>query len=507
MAERALPPGALRRRTAFGLLDADGWTAAFFKALFWFLLIIFLLGYIPDRLYYFTVANTLDVGYNAIPLVNLCDPSNDAPGRRLPCPAPVGAVVPWQQSPPELALPEPRVGAAAVQSGTNLYLIGGEASGAAVADTLATQVTTDGNLGQWTEGPALPEARTRMAVTTLSGVPYVIGGLDADGAPTATVFQGIVEEGVLTGWTALDGQNDTVDLTLPVALGGAAALPAANGIYIAGGQGEEGMTPTVYRSLLGGGSPPSLGAWEEVAHAPLPEPRADATGVAIGDFLYVMGGEGPDGPTRTVYKLTVDDEGELITDPATGQPLGWKHPIEGTGGELPQARALGSGFAASGALYLIGGAGADGALQPTAYWSVPDPTSGDIARWNELPASNLPEPRSRAAITNVGSFAFAVGGETEGGPTDTSVRANLSPKLPFFRLGLFGATIPALSIKGEIGQQLGYLNAFGVGLTNFAILIGIGWAYSHRAQTMRLFERISRGRVRAPVEDEYFERR
>ena len=33
-------------------------------------------------------------------------------------------------------------------------------------------------------------------------------------------------------------------------------------------------------------------------------------------------------------------------------------------------------------------------------------------------------------------------------------------------LGLFGITVPALSIQGEIGQQLGYIAAAGVGLTS-----------------------------------------
>ena len=41
MAEYALPPGAVRRRTVFGLLDADGWAWATLKATFWFLFIIF----------------------------------------------------------------------------------------------------------------------------------------------------------------------------------------------------------------------------------------------------------------------------------------------------------------------------------------------------------------------------------------------------------------------------------------------------------------------------------
>jgi len=42
--------------------------------------------------------------------------------------------------------------------------------------------------------------------------------------------------------------------------------------------------------------------------------------------------------------------------------------------------------------------------------------------------------------------------------------------------------VPALKIDGEIGQQLGYLNANTIGIVNFAIFIVIGWAFAHRQQ-------------------------
>src|SRR5206468_1600613 len=102
MAAPALTAGpAPRRRAMFGLLDADGWSWASIKAVFWFVIVIFLLGYIPDRAYYFTVFSTIDLGINAISPINLCPPEN----RTLPCPAPPGAAEPWDQSPAELALP------------------------------------------------------------------------------------------------------------------------------------------------------------------------------------------------------------------------------------------------------------------------------------------------------------------------------------------------------------------------------------------------------------------
>ena len=72
------------------------------------------------------------------------------------------------------------------------------------------------------------------------------------------------------------------------------------------------------------------------------------------------------------------------------------------------------------------------------------------------------------------------------------VRANTAPQSPFFQLGLVGATVPGLKIEGEIGQQLGYLNAAGVGTVNFIILLLIGWAYAHKAQARAIIARVLR---------------
>ena len=74
---------------------------------------------------------------------------------------------------------------------------------------------------------------------------------------------------------------------------------------------------------------------------------------------------------------------------------------------------------------------------------------------------------------------------------------------PFFQLGLFGATLPGLAIQGEVGQQLGYINAMGVGMTNFAILVLIGLAFSHQATTRRIISRLSGGRLSVPPEEDY----
>ena len=80
----------MRRRAALGLFDADGWTWASLKATFWFLFILFMLGYIPNLAYNFTVKNTVPVGYNFLSLINWCPAGNED----LPCPVPAGATLP-----------------------------------------------------------------------------------------------------------------------------------------------------------------------------------------------------------------------------------------------------------------------------------------------------------------------------------------------------------------------------------------------------------------------------
>jgi hypothetical protein len=63
MAQQALGPGSAvpRRRALFGLLDGNGWAWASVKAFAWLIIIIFLLGYLPDRAYYLTVGRTVDL--------------------------------------------------------------------------------------------------------------------------------------------------------------------------------------------------------------------------------------------------------------------------------------------------------------------------------------------------------------------------------------------------------------------------------------------------------------
>jgi hypothetical protein len=493
--QHALPPGATRRRAAFGLFDADGWTWAGLKATFWFLFILFMLGVVPNWAYYFTTGTTLSVGYNFASIVNLCPASNED----LPCPAPTGAMLPWQESPAELAMPGLRSGSSVFQSGSTIYLLGGTVDGAVTDEVLVTKVTEEGNLSGWTTGSPLPEPRSDAALGMFAGVPYLIGGLDGAGAPTDTVFKGVVEEGVLTDWVPSDGEGRTEDLTLPRPVSGAGLLEGTGGFVLVGGRDiTNEPTDGVYTAWVEGAGE-TLEPWAPVEGLALPEPRADIVTAAIADYIYVVGGSGVEGPVDTVFRLQL-----VNNEPATneaGQIIGWG--VAPPDQALPEPRADATTFTSNGAVYVIGGFDTAGAPLESVLWAVPDTSSGDYDGWQRLEQTDLPVATADAPIAGVGSHAFIFGGMTPDGPTDGSLRAAISPRPPFFQLGMAGATIPALAIEGEVGQQLGYMNAMGVGMTNFVILIIIGIAFSRPESSKRVLAKLSRGRLKMPDEEQY----
>ncbi len=491
---KALAAGRpVRRRPLFGLFDPDGWAWATSKASFWLLVIILALGYIPDRAYYFVVSRTIDLGILGWSPVNLCPPEN---GAEMPCPVPGGAMIPWQTSPTEAALPEPRTEGAATQLGTNLLFIGGSDGSAPSATTYVATVSKD-SFGGWAEGPPLPEARTNASVAILNGTAYLVGGTGPDGAPTNTVWSiGLdPDTSALGTWTEVKqapGGDEADPLALPEARAGAALVAVADGIVVIGGQGPEGApTATVWKSTLDAQG--ALGAFAE--QPSLLAAVTDASAALEGTFLWVYGGSDASGPTATVQRADygsgssgTEGEGEAAPSPSAGTVEGVVRWGSSDALKLPAPRTGAAGFAANGALYLVGGSDGTGA-RPEVYWALPNANGNLTDGWRHLDATDLPDGIENAAAVVTGSTAVILGGDTAGAAVTSSARASLAPQEPFFRLGLFGVVVPGLQIGGEIGQQLGYLAAAGVGTGNFVILVAIGWAFNHRSQIASWRER------------------
>ncbi len=482
MAQRALTAGMTvpRRRAMFGLLDAEGWAWATVKALVWTTIIILMLGYIPDRAYYLTVAKTVDLGVIVWSPINLCPPEN----KNLPCPVPVGGIVPWDTSPAELSLPQPRTDGHVVQVGTRLLYIGGTDGTTAQSTVFVANTVGTGNFDKWAEGPALPAPRTEAAVAFVAGSIYVLGGRGADGAPTATTYVLTPDgtTGELGAW-----KEAPAALALPEARAGAAATPTADGLLLIGGSNASGPVTTTWKVTFDPSG--ALGKW--AAEQPLATAQTGATAAVVGDFVWLFGGRDGSGPVATVQRGTFGAAAAagLPDNPDEGKVITW---ATNATANLPGPRAEAATWAVNGALYVAGGT--DGtAAHKELYWAVPS-TTGDIAEWKHLPESDLPTPLTGGAPVVSGPNAIIVGGTTADGVVGTSIRANIAPQPPFFRLGLVGMTVPGLTVGGEIGQQLGYLNAAGAGTLNFVILIFVGWAFAHKAQARALFSRVLRRR-------------
>lgn len=490
MSTRALPPGrATGRRAFFGALDADGWAWAFLKAMIWFLLLIVLLGYVPDRAYYFTVGRTVEID---APLlfwspINLCPSENLG----LPCPPPPGSVVPWQGSPSQLSLPAARTGGAAVQLGNHLLYIGGT-DGSAASKNVYAATSDKGNFSAWGDGPALPDARTDFGYATLTGTAFVIGGDGPDGKPTNTVWElpTVGDKGDLGAWApAQDGDKKAI--TLPEARAGASVIAVTDGLLVVGGRDADGKSSNkVWKSTLDTNG--LLTAFVE--QGALVDGVADAGSALVGEYVWIWGGTDANGPTDTVQVGHLGVPGVAAPGATAGPatvapspapsgaviPLGIEQWASSAGLKLPAPRTGAASFTSNGTIYSVGGS--DGtAPARELYWAVPDSSGGLPTGWQHLDTTDLPAGglAGGSPVVN-GSSVFIIGGQTQGGLLTSSLRANLAPQSPFFQLGPVGVVIPGLQIPGEIGQQLGYLAAAGVATGNFAIVVFLGWVFNNK---------------------------
>jgi Kelch motif len=456
-----------RRRVVFGLFDADGWPWAGAKAAFWFILIIIMLGYIPDRAYYFTVQKTIDIGLLAWSPINFCPPENET----LPCPPPTGTTLPWHNAPEQVRLPAGRTDGAAALIGTTYLYVGGSDGQAPSEKVYVTHVVGTGNVDAWTDGPALPEPRTDAASVVLGNTLFVIGGYGPDGQPTTSVFSLQVDN------DGNPGEWATEQVVLPSARAGSTAAAVPDGIVVMGGTDGTAATTSVWKSRQG-----DSGALEDFTEqAPLVEANADGVAIHEGESILVMGGRNAAGDVVATVQLGTlggpdapDDDPNVLMQPWTASAQT----------NLPAPRTNLMGFVANGSYYIQGGT--DGTSpQSETWWGEPG-TNGFVSEWHHLSQTDLGTGLEGSAAVVSGSHAFLVAGTTSAGITNDIARANLAPQPPFFQLGILGATIPALSLSGEIGQQIGYLNAAGVATVNFIVLLVIGWGFAHKERVREI---------------------
>lgn len=201
------------------------------------------------------------------------------------------------------ALPETAAGAAIAVVGRTVLVIGGFRSRGGFhlsSQTDVAQLGADGALGEWTEGPEMSTTRFRGAAVAKGSNVYVVGGLMGNNTNnTERVERAVVgADGVVGAWERMPD--------LPEKRSHHGLVEAQGGLWVTGGlTGDPAGTHTdfddvLFAPILEDGS---LGEWAEVGT--LPNVLVTHSSFVVGDYLYVAGGVHETHNTDEVWRASI----------------------------------------------------------------------------------------------------------------------------------------------------------------------------------------------------------
>lgn len=190
----------------------------------------------------------------------------------------VGAAAPWQYAP---SLPGDRVAHCACAVDDKIYVIGGIDS--KNVNPIDAVLEYDPATEQWQPKAKVPTARSSQACTVVNGIIYVSGGLTADGRYTDVV-------------EAFDPAQDawTTKAAMPLAQGSHASTTVNGKVYVMGGTDSHVLDSAFVYD-------PAQDTWESIS--PLPMALMAPAAAALSGKVYTFGGyRGASGHTAAVYE-------------------------------------------------------------------------------------------------------------------------------------------------------------------------------------------------------------
>lgn len=224
--------------------------------------------------------------------------------------------------------------ASAIVHDDSLYVIGGWGGEyyEAVDTVYRALIGESGALGDFVETSPLPEPIYNGVAIVYEGETtdtlYLIGGRNDDASTFKVYFADFLENGELTDWILSEGN-------LPIHIYGHAGVYLRGEIILTGGVVDslnlsEGISSTVKAALVDPenttfrlydwceNAPPdcTIGAWQ--TGALLPDVRALHAAAAVGDYIFVLGGQDGDALVRdTIYYGSVDGAGAVYATEGT----------------------------------------------------------------------------------------------------------------------------------------------------------------------------------------------
>jgi Kelch motif len=195
---------------------------------------------------------------------------------------PDGNLAEWQAG-PDIA--EGRMHHITVSVGEHVYLIGGTGANGPIGTVQRARVTGRGVIEPWEEVGALPEPRSHHSIAVSGRYLFLTGGMtsgaDSDLRERDVLRAEVLENGLLSGWTAIG--------TLPHPLSVHASFVRRGWLYLVGGLKDGGPTGELIRAPISEDG--QVGAWAP-AQDSLPFARAHVHQVPVANdrLLYSVGG-------------------------------------------------------------------------------------------------------------------------------------------------------------------------------------------------------------------------
>ena len=189
------------------------------------------------------------------------------------------------------------------------YIIGGgdNSTGTNTTSIMQSTITND-TLGPWTlSSLVLPSALSSMGVINTGTNLYVIGGGSSNGTSVSSVYQAPVVNNVVGNWLSTNIDKNT---NLPLASTFSTFIEIDSNLYFFGGVDPSGLISSIYYAPIAPDG--SLGSWQ-LSTVSLPAPSSLLPLAVIGNTLYMLGGAINGLASDTIYTSTINSSG-LLSD-------------------------------------------------------------------------------------------------------------------------------------------------------------------------------------------------
>ncbi len=305
---------------------------------------------------------------------------------------------------PGVNLATARSGHRSVVSGTGLYVLGGTSRGGVFANVERAPISADGTLAPFAplSGVTLSTPRTGACIATVGTWLYVIGGSDG-GAPL-----GAVEHASLNADSAI-GAFATSDVPLVKSRISHTSTVVRNFLYVIGGAGTDANTSVERARIHPDGS---LGPFSTVSNVSLNVPRPGHTTLVVRDFLYVIGGgSGGGGFPSSIERVVINEDGSL--GPFTV--------VMGVG--LNEGRTGHMTMVLGGFVYVIGGFGACGRKCGIERAAIN--ANGTLGTFVTVTGVTLNTGRNLFTGLVTNSYVYVMGGASDAGELTNVERATI----------------------------------------------------------------------------------